>query len=78
MREAYSLLRQSIIHVEQDDIDFDDEEEAKTTRGDMQPKASQDDSQDVTMSGGDDTEMTEPMYAEPSGTDGSMKRDRSR
>ncbi len=72
MREAYSLLRQSIIHVEQDDIDFDDEEEAKTTRGDMQPKASQDDSQDVTMSGGDDTEMTDPMYAEPSGTDGSM------
>jgi DNA replication licensing factor MCM6 len=24
------------------------------------------------MSGGDDTEMTDPMYAEPSGTDGSM------
>lgn len=71
MREAYSLLRQSIIHVEQDDIDFD-EEEAATTRGDMQPKASEDDSQDVPMSGGDDTEMTDPMYAEPSGTDGSM------
>jgi hypothetical protein len=72
VREAYSLLRQSIIHVEQDDIDFD-EEEAVTTRGDIQqPKASQDDSQDVPMSGGDDTEMTDPMYAEPSGTDGSM------
>ncbi|KAI3487618.1 hypothetical protein L1887_48399 [Cichorium endivia] len=27
VREAYSLLRQSIIHVEKDDIDFDDEEE---------------------------------------------------
>lgn len=26
MREAYSLLRQSIIHVEQDDIEFDEEE----------------------------------------------------
>ena len=26
MREAYSLLRQSIIHVEQDDINFDEEE----------------------------------------------------
>ncbi|KZO90452.1 MCM-domain-containing protein [Calocera viscosa TUFC12733] len=26
VREAYHLLRQSIIHVEQDDIDFDDEE----------------------------------------------------
>jgi DNA replication licensing factor MCM6 len=73
VREAYSLLRQSIIHVEQDDIDFD-EEEAATTRGNMQSKASEDDSQDVPMSGGDDTEMTDPMYAEPSGTgtDGSM------
>lgn len=71
MREAYSLLRQSIIHVEQDDIDFD-EEEAATTRGDLQPKASEDDSQDVPMSGGDDTEMTDPMYTEQSGTDGSM------
>ena len=28
MREAYSLLRQSIIHVEQDDINFDEEDEA--------------------------------------------------
>lgn len=27
VREAYSLLRQSIIHVEQDDINFDDEED---------------------------------------------------
>ncbi|WVO14065.1 hypothetical protein L204_101692 [Cryptococcus depauperatus] len=27
VREAYSLLRQSIIHVEQDDISFDDEDE---------------------------------------------------
>ena len=71
MREAYSLLRQSIIHVEQDDIDFD-EEEAVTTRGDVRPKASEDDSQDVPMSGGDDTEMTDPMYVEQSGTDGSM------
>jgi DNA replication licensing factor MCM6 len=26
VREAYTLLRQSIIHVEQDDIDFDEEE----------------------------------------------------
>jgi DNA replication licensing factor MCM6 len=70
VREAYSLLRQSIIHVEQDDIDFD-EDEVPTTRGDIQPKASEDDSQDVAMSGGNDTEMTDPMYAEPSG-DGSM------
>lgn len=28
VREAYALLRQSIIHVEQDDINFDDDEEA--------------------------------------------------
>lgn len=28
VREAYALLRQSIIHVEQDDISFDDDEEA--------------------------------------------------
>ncbi len=27
VREAFSLLRQSIIHVEKDDVDFDDEEE---------------------------------------------------
>lgn len=27
VREAYSLLRQSIIHVEEDDVDFDQEEE---------------------------------------------------
>ncbi|KAL7424232.1 MCM DNA helicase complex subunit mcm6 [Cryptotrichosporon argae] len=27
VREAYALLRQSIIHVEQDDIDFDDDEQ---------------------------------------------------
>jgi DNA replication licensing factor MCM6 len=68
VREAYSLLRQSIIHVEQDDIDFDEEEDA--TSRDIQPKASEDDSQDVAMSGGNDTEMTDPMYTEPSGTDG--------
>ncbi|KZS95697.1 DNA unwinding-related protein [Sistotremastrum niveocremeum HHB9708] len=33
VREAYSLLRQSIIHVEQEDIDFD-EEELEGQRGD--------------------------------------------
>lgn len=68
VREAYSLLRQSIIHVEQDDIDFDEEDKEKAHEN-VQPKMSEDDSQDVAMSGGD-TEMTEQMYAEPSGTDG--------
>lgn len=69
VREAYSLLRQSIIHVEQDDIDFD-EEDTEIARETVQPKMSEDDSQDVAMSGGD-TEMTEQTYAEQSGTDGS-------
>ena len=27
VREAYALLKQSIIHVEQDDIDFEEEDE---------------------------------------------------
>lgn len=33
VREAYSLLRQSIIHVEQDDISFDDEDEGNAPNG---------------------------------------------
>lgn len=33
VREAYSLLRQSIIHVEQDDISFDDEDEGNGLNG---------------------------------------------
>lgn len=33
VREAHSLLRQSIIHVEQDDINFDEEEEAEEVVG---------------------------------------------
>lgn len=70
MREAYSLLRQSIIHVEQDDIDID-EEDTEIARENVQPKMSEDDSQDVAVSGGGDTEMTEQTYVEPSGTDGS-------
>ncbi|KAJ7129333.1 MCM2/3/5 family-domain-containing protein [Mycena epipterygia] len=56
VREAYSLLRQSIIHVEQDDIDFD-EEELEGERGDTRPRATangtddiDDDEQDIEMS----------------------------
>lgn len=53
VREAYTLLRQSIIHVEQDDIDFD-EEELEGERG-ANVNATQaanglDESQDVEMS----------------------------
>ncbi|KAF8897783.1 MCM2/3/5 family-domain-containing protein [Infundibulicybe gibba] len=49
VREAYSLLRQSIIHVEQDDIDID-EEEPKGTEHDGGPAADMDDTDDVSMS----------------------------
>nr|GAT48056.1 predicted protein [Mycena chlorophos] len=53
VREAYSLLRQSIIHVEQDDIDFDEEE----LRGERDapapaqqaPATVEDESEDVEM-----------------------------
>ncbi|KAF9241885.1 MCM2/3/5 family-domain-containing protein [Melanogaster broomeanus] len=53
VREAYTLLRQSIIHVEQDDIDFD-EEELEGERG-VRGNAAQtadgvEESQDVEMS----------------------------
>lgn len=52
MREAYSLLRQSIIHVEQDDINFDEEELEGERPDDARPRASdQEESQDVDMSG---------------------------
>ncbi len=40
MREAYTLLRQSIIHVEQDDIDFDEEELEGDHDGDHRARAS--------------------------------------
>ncbi|KAF8213889.1 mis5 protein [Mycena galopus ATCC 62051] len=45
VREAYSLLRQSIIHVEQDDIDFD-EEELEGERGDTRPRPTAGDGDD--------------------------------
>jgi DNA replication licensing factor MCM6 len=58
VREAYTLLRQSIIHVEQDDIDFD-EEELEGERDREAPRrassAAVDDSGDVEMSGLDDS-----------------------
>jgi DNA replication licensing factor MCM6 len=53
VREAFTLLRQSIIHVEQDDIDFD-EEEGEGERGAngnaAQSTDTLDESQDVEMS----------------------------
>lgn len=53
VREAYTLLRQSIIHVEQDDIDIDEEEPDGERGGDgnAAPAGSElDESQDVVMS----------------------------
>ncbi|KAJ7070541.1 MCM-domain-containing protein [Mycena amicta] len=47
VREAYSLLRQSIIHVELDDIDFD-EEELRGERGDAPQAAPTDGVQEET------------------------------
>jgi DNA replication licensing factor MCM6 len=52
VREAYTLLRQSIIHVEQDDIDFDEEELEGEREGDRGRRTAEDDveeSQDVEM-----------------------------
>ena len=75
MREAYSLLRQSIIHVEQDDIDFDEEE----LRGERDITAQEaramqaDESQDVDM----DTEPTVAMDSASSGLDPSGLMDES-
>lgn len=53
VREAYSLLRQSIIHVEQDDINFDEEELQGERDKDQQAEtqAGGEESQDVEMSG---------------------------
>jgi len=58
VREAYALLRQSIIHVEQDDVDFDEEElEGENDRARDQANSNGDrvngeaeESQDVEMS----------------------------
>ncbi|KAA1466637.1 MCM-domain-containing protein [Dentipellis sp. KUC8613] len=68
VREAYSLLRQSIIHVEQDDIDFD-EEELEGEREAVQPQQSEQDSQDVEMAAADTTDPTDGSY-DQSGGDG--------
>ncbi|TFY78767.1 hypothetical protein EWM64_g5246 [Hericium alpestre] len=68
VREAYGLLRQSIIHVEQDDIDFD-EEELEGERGDH-PRTSEQDSQDVEMSGVQTTDPTDQSYNDSTVIDG--------
>jgi DNA replication licensing factor MCM6 len=50
VREAYSLLRQSIIHVDQDDIDFD-EEELQGERPEDQRRSDAMNEDDTTMHG---------------------------
>jgi len=56
VREAYTLLRQSIIHVEQDDIDFD-EEELEGERDDRRQRAAAADPTDD-VDGDQDVEMS--------------------
>lgn len=73
MREAYTLLRQSIIHVEQDDIDFDEEELEGERERDRRPRANQvdaEDSQDVEMSEIAAMEETEQSFNESMGING--------
>ena len=68
VREAYTLLRQSIIHVEQDDIDFDEEELEGEREGDRRPRATShvdgEESQDVEMSGLQSGSGMDDMYQE--------------
>ncbi|KAI0941350.1 hypothetical protein AcV7_002950 [Taiwanofungus camphoratus] len=73
VREAYTLLRQSIIHVEQDDIDFDEEELEGERERDRRPRANQvdaEDSQDVEMSEIAAMEETEQSFNESMGING--------
>ncbi|EPQ59167.1 MCM-domain-containing protein [Gloeophyllum trabeum ATCC 11539] len=72
VREAFSLLRQSIIHVEQDDIDFDEEELEGEREGDGRPKvtgAADEESQDVEM-GNTETDQDGFADAMPNGVAG--------
>lgn len=54
------MLRQSIIHVEQDDIDFDEDESKNPERG---AGDGGEDSQDIEMSGAD-VDTTDPSFSE--------------
>ncbi|KAK0206924.1 MCM2/3/5 family-domain-containing protein [Desarmillaria ectypa] len=51
VREAYGLLRQSIIHVEQDDIDFDEEELEGERRHEAPTRPAPQPSEDIEMAG---------------------------
>ncbi|KAF8622100.1 hypothetical protein AX15_007237 [Amanita polypyramis BW_CC] len=77
VREAFSLLRQSIIHVEQDDIDFDEEELGAADR--TRPRSSapegtdNDLDQDVAMS--TEVEGTDPTGPNAVSTDHTQTSD---
>ncbi|KIK67747.1 hypothetical protein GYMLUDRAFT_36511 [Collybiopsis luxurians FD-317 M1] len=69
VREAYTLLRQSIIHVEQDDIDFDEEElEGERPAAQEPTSETAEESQDVEMSGVDQTDESQRLESATSST----------
>ncbi|THH05787.1 hypothetical protein EW145_g4546 [Phellinidium pouzarii] len=72
VREAYNLLRQSIIHVELDDIDFDEEELAgerdrAQNQRERQPEQSATDDVDMAPADADTTDRVEESYNEAVG-----------
>ncbi|KAG5654584.1 hypothetical protein H0H81_011559 [Sphagnurus paluster] len=64
VREAYTLLRQSIIHVEQDDIDFD-EEELEGERGKAQTTTTAADDEDDVQMTAEEMEAMDQMSSMP-------------
>ncbi|PPQ71094.1 hypothetical protein CVT24_009845 [Panaeolus cyanescens] len=74
VREAYSLLRQSIIHVEHDAIDFD-EEELRGERPNDRPTGTND-SEDVQM--GDETQDDIPVRIQNAGRQAPIAESSSR
>lgn len=77
MREAYNLLRQSIIHVEQDDIDFDEEElegERDRDRDQRERGRGQMPAEDVEMNGPETDHMEESFNESGAGAPTSPTR----
>lgn len=61
VKEAYSLLRQSIIHVEKDDVNLDDDEEDNGTGGDARAGAEESQESRGGASGEMDVDMGETV-----------------
>jgi DNA replication licensing factor MCM6 len=74
VREAYSLLRQSIIHVEQDDINFDEEEDDHIPNGISNGHGHSRENEDESMDAADAAALdaVESSYAQqtPNGVNG--------